>query len=65
MKEIEEMSLDERLKIVEKMLFQVFLTMNFCKHIEKSLPDSFDDQLYEGINNYFKKIHNIKEKDNE
>jgi len=44
----------EKVKLAEKMLFQVHLTINNCKHNEKNLPDSFDDQLCDGIEEYFK-----------
>jgi len=41
-------------KEAEKMLFQVFNTIGFCKNVENSLPDSFDDQLCDAIADYFK-----------
>ena len=46
----------DKLKEAEKMLFQIFNTIGFCQRIENSLPDSFDDQLCDGIANYFNAI---------
>ena len=45
---------NKQLKIADKLLFQVLLTINSCKYNERNLPDSFDDQLCNGINDYFK-----------
>ena len=44
---------NRKLKIAEKMLFQVFNTIGFCKRIENNLPDVFDDQICDGIADYF------------
>ena len=44
----------EKLKLAEKLLWQVALTMNYCLNVSNDLPDSFDDQLCEGIESYFK-----------
>ena len=43
-----------KLKEAEKLLWQVALTMNYCRNVSKDLPDSFDDQLCAGIEEYFK-----------
>jgi len=43
----------ESLKIAKELLFQVVLNINYCKNISKNLPDSFDDQLCDAINDYF------------
>jgi len=53
-----EIELEAKVKELENMLWQVLSTINFCSNISKDLPDSFDDQLREGIETYF------KEKDN-
>ena len=44
----------ERLRVAEKILWQVAMTIGQCKNNEHNLPDSFDDQLVDGIEHYFK-----------
>jgi hypothetical protein len=53
----------ESLCEADKLLFQVSLVINHCKNTEKNLPDSFDDQLCEGIETYFRNKLKVLEED--
>lgn len=47
----------ERLKEADQMLFHVMQSINFSKNIDHNLPDVFDNQLCDGIKDYFRRKH--------